>query len=210
MKKHMDYTASKYNVSATPSTPRIEALNSVAWLLALSSFAVLIFSLASVTTNNTKFDPRNKYFIILMCAAAALVASFILILASTCVGERKQEDNKCVKFNYGTHRSNLSCLLIGLSAISFISSAAFLGALSQKDFSVFVDFKNPFCIGLYVSLAALALSLLAYTVKNLIVPDTQNHVIVAGNADNTARKSNRFTDAILSLIVYHPCKLQLA
>ncbi|AHC39764.1 hypothetical protein [Ehrlichia muris] len=191
MKKHMDYTASKYNVSATPSISRTEALNSVVWLLALSSFALLIFSLANVTTNNANFDPRDKYFIIAMCAAATLVASLILILVSTCVSECKQEDEKCVKFNYGTHRSNLSRLLIGLSAISFISSAAFLGALSQKDFSVFLNFKEPLCIGLYVSLAALALSLLAYTFKNLIVPDTQNHVIVAGNADlvNTARKS---------------------
>ena len=199
MTKRMKYTAGKNKVSADLGISGFEILNNLAWLMALATFAGLVLSLTNVATNNMKFDPKNPHFIAAVCSAAAFVASLLLILASTCFNERKESDKRCVKFNYGVRRSNVSLILIGLSAVSFVASAAFLGSLHHTGVSALLDFRNPLCIGLYASLAVLALSLLTYTVKNLLAPDNQCHVIVMGDTHlvNNAREHEHVPGPIL-------------
>ncbi|KJV63427.1 MULTISPECIES: hypothetical protein [Ehrlichia] len=183
MEKDTRYPTSKDQVSSNTGTLNTNTLGDAAILLILLSLAALVFAMANLS-NRMSSSLKNPYFIVAMCAVAILIVSSAIALGTSCVSKPREQAPGYIKFNYGNQRSTLSLTLIIMSATSLIAAAAFIGTLSQKNMlSAFLNFNDPLCIGMYASLALLALSLLTYTLKSLIAPDSTKHIIVLGNQD---------------------------
>ncbi|AHX04233.1 hypothetical protein [Ehrlichia japonica] len=171
-------------------------------LLGLLSFSLLVFSISSIAASRITFNIKNVYSIILMCCAGVFALSCIGVVVACCLQKDKKVTSTSVAIDFGVQQSTSSLTLLAMSAVSLTSFAALFGVLhSAKGISALVDFNNPVCIAMYVSLAILTLSLLSYTLKSIVAPDRQNHLIIIGDSATVNSVKNSEMPTIVSAML---------
>ena len=174
---------------------KADLLERFALLIMVLSFAVLVLSVANVLTNKIAFNVRNMYYIMGMCSAIVCLLSAAAILVVSCFNKGKTENSHSITVYYRNQQSTLTSVLIGTCAVSLVSAAGFFGALYNKcSHSLLFNFNNPVCIGMYVSLAILMLSLAILMLKQFISPEKNQHLVILGdNSLVSAAKEGCYT-----------------
>ncbi|QGR02880.1 hypothetical protein EDL79_04575 [Ehrlichia ruminantium] len=185
-----------------------EQAKAAALLLALLSFAIAIYCTTSLMKQfSAPGLLKNPHFIALIVAAAAFIASLIAVGIishfnnSYIKKEKEKPENRFAQY-YG-HAHNMSTVVLAASAaVSLVMSSALFGSILQGAengiIGALASTTNPLCIGLFVSLAILACSIMALAIKSVIAQDTQyNYIFIHSDKPLTEKGIEKVCDSFV-------------
>ncbi|RZB12669.1 hypothetical protein DRF75_02915 [Ehrlichia minasensis] len=167
------------------SIKNFQPLERTAAIFAVLSLATFLFCAVACMDRFHELQLTDPRVIAGLVSLAVLLIACLTIAASMCLSKRQEIKKNSIKHHFGYESSTFSFSVLVVAGVSLLLFGAFLGKVMGTDPSKFfnniLDFSNPFAIAAAATLGIFVLSFLTYAVKNIIIPDKQNHVIILSN-----------------------------